>query len=174
VSQPEIFVGMGELAATADASDVLTTVGLGSCVAVAMVDPIGHAAGLAHVMFPQARQVHVAQPGKYADTAVAELLAALARFGSPRSRLCAVLVGGARMFSFQGAGSTEMGATNLAATREALTVAGIPIRASATGGSTGRSIRIHAGDGVVRMREAGVDTELYRPPAARPRNGATR
>jgi chemotaxis protein CheD len=165
---------MGELAATADASDVLATVGLGSCVGIAMVDPVGHAAGLAHVMFPQSRQMYVAQPGRYADTAVAALLDALARFGSPRSRLCAVLAGGARMFAFQGTSSSEIGATNLAATREALILAGIPIRASATGGSAGRSIRIHAGDGVVRLREAGIDTELYRPQAARRRNGATR
>jgi chemotaxis protein CheD len=174
VSPAETFVGMGELAATADASDVLTALGLGSCVGIALVDPRGHAAGLAHVMFPQARQVHVAQPGRYADTAVRALLAALARLGSPRSRICAVLAGGARMFDFQGASSTDIGATNLVATHEALAIAGIPIYASATGGSSGRSIRILAADGVIRLREGGIDKELYRPPAALARNGVSR
>jgi chemotaxis protein CheD len=166
VSQPEIFVGMGELAATADASDVLTILGLGSCVGIALVDASGHAAGLAHVMFPRARQTDVDQPGRYADTAVAALLAALARLGSPGSRLCAVLAGGARMFAFQGATSADIGTTNLAATHDALALAGIPICASATGGGRGRSIRIRAGDGVVHVREAGVNSELYRPPGA--------
>jgi len=174
VSQAEIFVGMGEFAATAGASDVLTTVGLGSCVGIALVDPSGHAAGLAHVMFPHARKLYGAQPGKYADTAVGALLAALARLGSPRSRIRAVLVGGARMFAFQAAGSTDIGAANLAATQQALAMAGIPVYASATGGSTGRSIRILAADGVVRLREGGIDSELYRPPEALHRYGAPR
>ena len=165
MSQAEIFVGMGELAATAVAREVLTTVGLGSCVGIALVDPSGHAAGLAHVMFPQSRKLHVAQPGKYADTAVGALLAALARLGSPRSRICAVIAGGARMFAFEAAGSSDIGAANLRATHDALAKAGIPVYASATGGSTGRSIRILAADGVVRLRQGGVDSELYRPAA---------
>jgi chemotaxis protein CheD len=165
---------MGEFAATADASAILTTIGLGSCLGIALLDPGGRAAGLAHVMFPQARQPDAERPGRYADTAVTALLAALARLGSPASGLCAVLAGGARMFSFKGASGPDIGASNLAATQEVLSLAGIPICASATGGSSGRSIRIQAADGVVRVREAGIDTELYRPPPTRQGAGASR
>jgi chemotaxis protein CheD len=78
------------------------------------------------------------------------------------------------MFAFQAAGSSDIGAANLAATQQALAMAGIPVYASATGGSTGRSIRILAADGVVRLREGGIDSELYRPPAALHRYGAPR
>ena len=112
---------------------------------------------------PQAPQSEVDQPGRYADTAVSALLAALAQFGSKPSRLTAVLTGGARMFSFVYSGDSDIGTRNVAATRGALAAAGVPIAASATGGSTGRSIRVHAAAGSVRLREAGSDRELYRP-----------
>lgn len=92
---------MGELAVTADAGTVLTTIGLGSCVAVALLDSASDAVGLAHVIFPKAPARAVAEHGKYADTAVPALITALGRLGSPSTRLVAVLAGGARMFSFE-------------------------------------------------------------------------
>jgi chemotaxis protein CheD len=156
---------MGDLAVTANAGEVLTTVGLGSCVGVILLDPNRHAIGLAHVIFPKAPEGEFAENGKYADTAVATLLAALARLGSPRSSLEAVLAGGARMFSFGRSIALDVGSANLAAVEEALGNAGIPIRAAATGGSVGRSLRVRAGEGVVALRENGADSELYRIPS---------
>jgi len=174
VSPNETFLGMGGLAVTADSSQVLTTIGLGSCVGVALLDPRRHAVGLAHVIFPQAPSPEVDEPGKYADTAVATLLTALARLGSARSSLAAVLVGGARMFSFGRAIEFDFGATNVAAVEQALAAASIPISARATGGSIGRSLRVHAGDGVVSLREGRGDSELYRAPTGQRYLGATR
>ncbi len=157
---------MGEFAVTANAGDVLTTIGLGSCVGIALLDPKRRVAGLAHVMFPFAPDGDVALPGKYADTAVGALIAALCELGARAGALAAVLTGGARMFTFDRAAGGDIGARNVAAAEHALAGAGIPIRASATGGITGRSIRVRAGDGVVRVREAGTEAELYRPPGA--------
>jgi chemotaxis protein CheD len=154
---------MGELAVTADATHVLTSIGLGSCVGIALLDPRRHVVGLAHAMFPAAPDGDVEQPGRYADTAVSALLAALAELGSRPPSLFAILTGGARMFSFERSNPIDIGARNVAAAQDALAVAGVPVYASATGGSTGRSVRIRAADGVVRLREAGSDSELYRP-----------
>ena len=166
----EIFVGMGELAVTADPATVLLTIGLGSCVGVALLDPPRKIAGLAHVIFPDSGERSVDAPGKYANTAVPALIDALVRLGAPAAGLFAVLVGGARMFKFERSLNLDVGARNIVAVHAHLRSARIPVRAEATGGGTGRSIRVDAAGGVVGLREGGTDAELYRaaaPPLAR-------
>jgi hypothetical protein len=45
-------------------------------------------------------------------------------------------------------------------------MAGIPIRAAATGGSIGRSVRVLAAEAAVTVRTASETTELYRAESA--------
>jgi chemotaxis protein CheD len=143
---------MGELAAAAGEDDVLVTVGLGSCIGLALLDRAGGIAGLAHVVLPEGAGDAPAQPGKFAETAVPALLGMLADLGARRFRLEAALVGGAQMFSF---GGLEIGARNEAAVRSALESERIPVRAALTGGSTGRTMKVTPVGGVVMVREAG-------------------
>jgi chemotaxis protein CheD len=162
VKQAEVIVRMGELAVSREPDDVLTTLGLGSCIGLAMLDPSSGTVGLAHIMLPAAPQGAVHLPAKFADTAVPALLAALAKCGSVAAGLEAVLIGGARMFAFARSAALNVGPCNEAAAREALGAAGIPIRAAATGGSIGRSVRVIAADAAVTVRTASETTELYR------------
>lgn len=155
---------MGEYAVTGTPTEVLTTIGLGSCVGLVLLDGARAVAGMAHVVFPQ-HPAHkpLSQPGRYGDTAVATLLAALTNLGAVREAIEAVVVGGARMFSFARPSQLDIGAANVSVVTASLGHAGIPIRATATGGSIGRSVRVLAG--VVSLREAGAsDNELYASP----------
>ena len=52
VSMAETMVRMGELAASAVADDVLVSLGLGSCIGLALIDKRVGVAGLAHVVLP--------------------------------------------------------------------------------------------------------------------------
>jgi chemotaxis protein CheD len=153
---------MGELFVTADPGGVLTTIGLGSCVGVALLDPVRRIAGLAHVIFPDSGERAVDVPGKYANTAVPALIGALARLGAPRQSLVAVIAGGARMFRFEGPLNIDVGTRNLEAVHRQLQASRIPVKAAAVGGSTGRSIRVEAAAGLVALRMAGADSELFR------------
>jgi chemotaxis protein CheD len=59
------------------------------------------------------------------------------------------------------ASSLEVGQRNEAAVRELLKGLRIPVVATATGGSKGRTIRVEVGTSAVTVREAGgKDTEL--------------
>ena len=49
----------------------------------------------------------------------------------------------------------DIGSRNEAAVREALRAARIPLLAAITGGSVGRTIRVHVGDRWVSYKEAG-------------------
>lgn len=145
---------MGELATSADPGDVLVSIGLGSCIGLAMLDRKAAVAGLAHVVLPAAPSPDVATPGKFADLAVPALLEGVCALGAARHRIEAAIVGGAQMFSF-GKGALDIGARNEAATRAALEAAGVRLRAAATGGGTGRTVRVHVGEGLVTVKEAG-------------------
>lgn len=153
---------MGEHAAIAGAGATLATIGLGSCIGLALVD--GRVAGLAHVVLPDSGGQSAAEPGKYADLAVPVLLEAVLALGAVRPRLRAVLVGGAQMFSFSGSGSElDIGGRNHAAVVDQLEAHGIKIGATATGGNTGRTVRVYPESGLVVAKEAGgKEFELHR------------
>lgn len=162
---------MGEVAFSANPDDELVSMGLGSCVGVALLDRARAVAGLAHVMLPVANAAYSA-PAKFADRAVPALLACVERLGAEREATVAVLAGGAQMFGGGGADpdragpGLDLGARNEAAVRAALADAGIPVRAAATGGGRGRTIRVKVGEGAVTVKEAGgVELPLWRPGA---------
>jgi chemotaxis protein CheD len=151
------MVRMAELVASQDAGDVLTALGLGSCVGVALLDGSGAVAALAHVVLPDSQNAAegpAAKPAKFADTAVPALVEEMLRNGARRSGLYAVLVGGAQMFSL-GAASMDIGRRNDAGVRQALEATGVPVRTAITGGNVGRTLRVYVGTGRVTCKEAG-------------------
>jgi chemotaxis protein CheD len=151
----EVVVRMGEIAVSRAPGDVLLSVGLGSCIGLALVCRRVRACGLAHVMLPESAGREASdRPGKYADQAVPALLAGLRLLGARPVTLDAILVGGAQMFA--GSVGMEIGARNEAAVRAALAGAGVRVIAAATAGGLGRTIRVHVTDGTVTVREAGA------------------
>ena len=161
----EIAVRMGELAVSATPGDVLLSIGLGSCIGLALVDQRRGIAGLAHIMLPEAIAPD-GPPGKFADVAVPELVARTVALGTSRGTLKAVLVGGAQMFSLNGGGgSLDIGVRNEAAVRGLLAAEHIPVVAAATRGSRGRTVRVWPGGAVVGKEAGGDEVELL--PGAR-------
>jgi chemotaxis protein CheD len=149
----EISVRMGELATSAEPGTVLMSIGLGSCIGVALVDAGERVAGLAHIMLPGPGDAASRPPGMFADSGVATLLEAVLELGARHVRLTAVIAGGAQMFA--SAGKLQVGTRNEEAVRMALRAAHLPIKAAATGGSKGRTIRVYADGARVTSREAG-------------------
>ena len=145
----EQMVRMGELAISNKQGDVLTSLGLGSCIALAVVDRRAGAAGLAHIVLPSGDE---ALP-KFADTAVPALLDGLGELGASRVFMQAYLVGGASMFA--AVSTLDVGARNAAAVRELLAARRVPVVAEEVGGARGRTIRVDVGSGAVSVREAG-------------------
>jgi chemotaxis protein CheD len=159
VTVDETMVRMGEMAVSREPGDTLVSLGLGSCIGLALVDPRSGIAGLAHVVLPEStgRDQRV---GRFADHAVPALVERLQRLGVVRPRLKAILVGGASMFAL-GTG-LDVGPRNEAAVREQLKALRISVVAAETGGSRGRTIRVDVETGRVTSREAGgVEEELF-------------
>jgi chemotaxis protein CheD len=158
MSLSETMVRMGELATSSVPGHVLVSLGLGSCIGLALLDRRMGIAGLAHIVLPQSQGHGHENPRRFADLAVPELVSELEGLGARRVRLEAVLVGGASMFAGSAAG-LEVGQRNEAAVRELLEGLGIPVVATATGGNRGRTVRVDVATAAVTVREAGGNEE---------------
>ena len=132
----------------------LATLGLGSCVAICLHDPVAKVAGMAHVLLPNKSLSRNAEnPAKFPQSAVPLLVQKMEALGAEKSRLTARLVGGASMFgNLSPSGAVQMGERNVVASRQVLEEQGIRITAEDTGGTTGRSIRLQAVDGALFIR----------------------
>jgi len=145
-----IKVGVGELAVTGDDA-VLTTSGLGSCVAVALVDERAGVRGLLHAMLPagEGRTTAASRPAKYVDTGIDSLIAALDDAGADPRRLEARVAGGAEMLDLTDA----VGPRNVERVGEVLDAVNVPVVASDVGDAVGRTVRFGP-DGRLVVRAA--------------------
>lgn len=139
--------------AVAQGADTIATIGLGSCVAIVLHDPVARVGGLAHILLPnETLSRDTTNKAKFPGTAVPLLVAEMRRLGS-RGALQAKIVGGASMFAqLLPAGGINMGERNVAATRRALEAAGIPLLGDDTGGDYGRSVYLDVPSGRVLVR----------------------
>ncbi|MCI8323640.1 MAG: chemotaxis protein CheD [Lachnospiraceae bacterium] len=149
----EIKVGMADLNVCVS-PDRITTLGLGSCVGIALRDPVTKIGGLAHIMLPDSTTIrNNSNIPKFADTGIEELVKQVTRKGANRSRLVAKIAGGAQMFGFNS--NSEMvrvGERNVQATKKKLAELRIPILAEDTGKNFGRTVIFYpeTGDFVIR------------------------
>ncbi|MCW2972085.1 MAG: CheD, stimulates methylation of protein [Thermoleophilia bacterium] len=157
----DVQVRIGQLAATARPDQRLVTVGLGSCVGVALIDERAGVYALAHVFLPEepdAGPKSGAGPATYASTVVPALVRRVQELGggATSTRLVAVIAGGARMFSSARSTTADIGERNVTAVTRGLEDAGIRIVARLTGGTHGRTIRVEPGCAPrVTVREVG-------------------
>ena len=148
----EIRVKVADYAVAADGT--IATIGLGSCVAIALYDQDAHVAGLAHVLLPhESMSRDRTNPAKFPNTAVPLLLSEMKRLGARIDRIRAKIVGGASMFgNLIPAGGINIGERNVAAVREVLAASNVPIVAEDTGNDYGRSVYLFVRDGRVEVR----------------------
>ena len=133
---------------------LLTTIGLGSCVAIALYDRDTQIGALAHILLPsKAMSRETSNPAKFPETIVPLLLEEMRALGTRDGGVSAKLVGGASMFGQLGNGTgINVGERNVVASREALAAAGVPIIAEDTGLDYGRSVYFHLADGRLEVR----------------------
>lgn len=155
-----VKVGMADLAVIKN-SGTLTTLGLGSCVGVAIYDPVSKVAGLLHLMLPSSKTIrNNSNPAKFADTGMELLLKEVTRQGAKKHRLVCKLAGGAQMFSFGKKNDImKIGERNVIATKEILQDLNIPIISEDTGGNFGRTIELYAETGNLLVKTIGHGTK---------------
>ncbi len=151
-----IKVGMADLN-TVKAPGILTTLGLGSCVGIALYDKKTKIAGLAHIMLPSSKEIkNNSNKAKFADTALDLLINNMIKIGANRNNMVAKLAGGAQMFSFNTNNDVlKIGKRNILASKKKLHDLKISIIAEDTGGNFGRTIELRALNGDLLVKTIG-------------------
>lgn len=150
-----VLVGIAEFKIARD-PDVLTTLGLGSCVGVTLYDPVMKIGGLAHIMLPELGEKTDQNRAKFADTAISDLIGALYSLGARRGGLVAKIAGGAHMFSGGGMQNfLKIGERNIAACKQALGENNVQLRGDDTGGTYGRTIELYTDTGRLKIKTIG-------------------
>ena len=144
---------------------VLATYALGSCIAVAIHDPVAGVGGLLHYMLPEsslnpdkARE----SPYMFADTGVPRLFHAAYQLGAEKRRLVVRVAGGAQVMDENGV--FNIGKRNHLALRKILWKAGVIVHAEEVGGTMSRTVRLEVASGRFFIRGPGMpDREMAVP-----------
>ncbi len=156
-----IKVGMADLN-ICKSPDAITTLGLGSCIGIALYDPVTKIGGLAHIMLPDSTKIrNNSNIAKFADTGIVELVNRMVRAGASRTRLVAKIAGGAKMFEVTGTDSIgSIGDKNALASKKKLKELGIRLIAEDTGLNYGRTVELHCDTGEYYIKSVGKPVKI--------------
>ena len=148
-------IGIADMMVSAARGDVLITYALGSCLAIAIHDPVVGVGGLLHTMLPlssasPANARH--NPCMYVDTGIPLLFNHCFQAGARKDRLVIKVAGGASHNSGQLNSQFNIGRRNYTVLRKLLWKNGLLMKAYDVGGTCTRSLALEVGSGKVIMK----------------------
>ena len=151
-----IKVGMADLN-ICKAPDVITTLGLGSCIGLTFYDPVSKVGGMVHYMLPDSTKLkNNINIAKFGDTGIRELLKQVLALGANQRRLVAKIAGGACMFEMSGLSSVgHVGERNEEEAKLVLEELKIPLVAQDTGLNYGRTVILDCETGDFTIKSVG-------------------
>ncbi len=149
----EVLVGLAEIRIAKGPAN-FAFIGLGSCIAFVALDAVADIAGAVHIMLPKSNQpVQQEHLGKFADTAVGELIRLMEEHGAKKENITAAYAGGASLAELDGAAAKfDIGSRNLDAIQAVLDTLKIPVKAKDAGGNTGRTLKMATSSGDVTVK----------------------
>jgi len=148
-----ITVGVGDLAVSNQPGVELVTFSLGSCIGVAIYDPVVKVGGLLHLMLPDSsinRERARVQPAVFADTGLPLLFKSAYKLGAKKGRLRVVVVGGSQVMD--AAGHFNLGKRNYTAVRKIFWRNNVLVDAEDVGGNVNRTVGLRVDDGKVWLK----------------------
>jgi len=164
----DLVVGIADCQVSRSRQEVLVTYALGSCIAVAIHDPVAGVGGLLHFMLPEST-ISPAKAGQnpymFADTGIPLLFRRAYECGAEKRRLVVRAAGGSQVMDKEGV--FNIGKRNYLALRKILWKAGVLLQAEEVGGNISRTVRLDVGSGKFWLRGPGnTERELTSPASA--------
>lgn len=140
------------LIVSAESPMVLQIIGLGSCIAIAFYSQELTFGSFAHVMLPSKFGAKTPEmKGKYADTAIPELLSVFKKKKIKIKDIKVKLVGGSSMFSSTSKDKNNIATRNINAIKKIIKESNLSISSEHLGGSHGRSVYFHLDTGKIQI-----------------------
>ncbi len=125
---------------------------LGSCVSICLWDSAARVGGINHYLLPT-NPLNGQSDLRYGNTAIERLIETLLGLGVKKQRIVAKVVGGASILSSFAGTRQSIGDQNVEVARTLLTKHGITVSGEQTGGTRGRKLLFHTGNGCVFSKE---------------------
>jgi chemotaxis protein CheD len=152
----KITVVTGDMAVSDNPEDILITHSLGSCIGVAIYDPVVKVGGLLHFMLPDSSisgEKANSNPCMFADTGIPLLFKGAYQLGAKKTRILVKLAGGSQLMDENGV--FNIGRRNHAAARKIFWKNNVLIDAEDVGGNAARSLYLHVATGKIIVRISG-------------------
>ena len=156
----ELIVGVADMKVSRDPDVVLVTHSLGSCIGVAIYDPVVRVGGLLHYMLPDSDldlKKSRDNPAMFGDTGIPLLFKSTYKFGAKKSRLKVVVAGGAQIMDQKGL--FNIGKRNHTLLRKMFWRNNVMIDFEEVGGTVNRTIRLEIKTGNVWLKTSGLGTK---------------
>ena len=153
-----IIVGVSDMKVSNDAEASLITYSLGSCIGVAIYDPIVRVGGLLHFMLPDSnldKAKAERNPYMFADTGIPALFKSTYKLGAEKKRVRVVVVGGAQVLDQKG--FFNIGKRNHMAVRKIFWKNKVMVDYEDVGGNVNRTIRVDIGNGDIWVKVFGQE-----------------
>ncbi len=155
-------VGVADMKISSEPGDIVVTHALGSCLGVAVYDPVAHIGGILHVMMPTSTlnpDKAKANPYMFVDTGIPAFFRELYAVGGIKRRLIVKVAGGANVHSVNG-DRFAIGKKNHIMLRKIFWKNGVLVEAENVGGNCARTMYLELSNGRVWLSSAGIDKEL--------------
>ena len=154
----ELIVGVGDMKVSNQPEDVIVTYSLGSCIGVAIYDPVAHVGGLLHYMLPESSldgNRAKRNPYMFGDTGIPALFKSAYKLGAKKSRVKVVVAGGAQILDQKG--FFNIGKRNYLILRKLFWKNNVMIDYEDVGGTYNRTKKMIISDGSIWIKKGGEE-----------------
>lgn len=151
-----VIVSVSDMKVSNRPDDILVTYSLGSCIGLAVYDPVAKVGGLLHYMLPESsldKTKAANNPFMFADTGIPRLFKATYKYGAKKQRMKVVVVGGAQILDQKGL--FNIGKRNYMALRKMFFKNNVMIHFEEVGGNVNRTVRLTIREGEVFIKTSG-------------------
>jgi len=155
----DAVVGVADMKVSNDQEQMLVTYSLGSCIGVAIYDPVARVGGMLHYMLPESsldRRKAQKNPSMFGDTGIPFLFKSSYKLGAKKNRLKVIVVGGSQILDQKGL--FNIGKRNHTLLRKMFWKNNIMIDFEDVGGTVNRTLKLKIKNGKTLLKVSGVGT----------------
>jgi chemotaxis protein CheD len=156
-----IIVGVADMKVSNNPDGVLVTYSLGSCIGVAIYDPVARVGGMLHFMLPESgmdRNKADKKPFMFADTGIPKLFKSVYELGGNKQRMRVIVTGGSQVMDQHG--FFNIGKRNQMAVRKIFHRNNVIVDYSDVGGNSNRTLRLAVKDGQASLKVSGQGEKI--------------
>lgn len=154
-------VGVSDMKLSSQEGDIIVTHALGSCIGIAIYDPVACVGGILHYMLPISKADSIKadnNPFMFGDTGIPLLFQEAYKIGAKKENLRVVMAGGAQVFEDKD--FFDIGKRNTVIARKLFWKNNFLIAAEHVGGHAPRTMYLEMGSGVTYFTSRGERYEL--------------